>query len=227
MRRTGFLRKFLSIGEKLVMNQLVDFTEMAIRASTLLQEILLSGPEEVRIKNNEIMHFEKRADELNRRLKQEITEGAIASNLMDNFIVLVDKCDDILDKAYFLSREIKRMKDYLQKTRNESSEIVRKSYERFHIMLEKNKIALSLVEVMLKTTDMKVMKDTRLNIELMEEDVDELEDNIIDEIYMRGDYLPYIVFSHLRDTVRKIDDMLDDCEDIADLIQTISLAIVR
>lgn len=227
MVRSSFLKKFLVIGEKLVMNQMVEFTDMAIKTSELLQEILKIDPEQIDSISNEIMMIEKRGDELSLRLKQDIISGAISSNLMDNLVILVDKCDDILDKSYFISREIKRMSEYSKGSPNKSSELMRKSYEQFGVMLECAKAALALLAVMLKTTNLKVMMDTRIDIEMIEEKVDEYKDNIIDEVYKNADSLKYVVFSHLRDVVHKIDDMLDDCEDVADLIQTISLAIAR
>jgi len=37
--------------------------------------------------------------------------------------------------------------------------------------------------------------------------------------------MSYIVFEHLNTLAHKLDDLLDDCEDISDLIFTIMLAV--
>jgi uncharacterized protein Yka (UPF0111/DUF47 family) len=67
----------------------------------------------------------------------------------------------------------------------------------------------------------------RRQIEDKEERVDELKDEIIDELYRNSASIGYLTFSHLTDMVHKIDDLLDDCEDIADTVFTIITSLTK
>lgn len=223
----GFLKRLMVVGEKNVMSQLVEFTELGTKSSELLEEMLTLDLSKMNEINDKIRDIEKAGDDLTLKIKYDITSGAISSNMMDNLMTLVDLCDDILDKSYFISRELKRM-NYDYKIESQSTYTIMKiGYKSFREMLERNKEALDLVREMLESTDIRNMKEIRLKIEVLEEEVDEMKDDLIDEIYRNAGDLPYIVFSHLRDLVHKIDDMLDDCEDISDLVQTITLSVTK
>ena len=227
MVNNGYLKRLMVVGEKNVMNQLVEFTDLGIKASEYLEEMLLIDLSKMNELNDKIRDIEKKGDDLTLQIKYDITSGAISSNMMDNLIALVDLCDDILDKSYFISRELRRM-NYDYKLESKTAYTVMKAgYRTFKEMIGRNKVALGLVREILESTDTKSMKDIRLKIEVLEEEVDEMKDDLIDEIYRNAGDLPYIVFSHLRDLVHKIDDMLDDCEDISDLVQTITLSVTK
>ncbi|CAC11167.1 hypothetical protein [Thermoplasma acidophilum] len=186
---------------------------------------MLSNRNSLVEKNEEIKEIEKVGDELDISIRQDITKGAISPTLMNNLLQLVEKCDDMVDTGYFISREIKRMfLDYaggMEKCIN----LVAKSYSTFISMLEYNKAALKHLNQMLTASEDDKIRDERIAIEKLEEKVDELKDDTFDYIYRNADGLPYLVFSHLTDLTHKIDDMLDDCEDAADLIITITRSI--
>ena len=159
------------------------------------------------------------------KLTHEITSGAISSNLMDNLLNLTDKCDDILDKTHYLSREIKRMNiDY---KRTNGTAIIASSYKTFRIMIDKSREAIKSVSAMFTDTNMDSLKEERMKIEVLEESVDELKDNLIDDIYRHADEMHFLVYDHLMSLVHKIDDMVDDCEDISDLLLNIILSVSK
>ncbi len=227
MVNSRFLKKIMVVGEKSIMQQLTSFTDMAGTAAELLGKMLKIDDNEKIVINEKIKQIEKDADNLSMDLKQQITGGAISSNLMDNLITLVETCDDLLDKSYFLSREIKRVHENAHKFDDESKVALERGYAVCRKILEVAVIAIKDVRTLLEAKDTKVMSEVRDRIERMEEQVDDLKDNLIDELYRASDRLPYIIFIHLTELVHKLDDLLDDCEDISDLVHTIDLSITR
>ncbi len=226
MVNTNFLKRLLIVGEKNVLNQLTQFTDLGTEASDLLK-MMVSQSDDLNNLNDEIREIEKKGDDITIKTKEDITGGAISSNLMDNLITVTETFDDIIDKAYFVSREIRRMKlDYKEKS-EAATELVSYSYSIFSDMLELNKEALNLCGKMLKSTDIATMRDIREKIEVIEERGDEYKDDLIDEIYAVADSVSYLVFTHLTGVVHKIDDMLDGCEDASDLILTINLSLTK
>lgn len=226
MVNTSFLKRLLIVGEKNVLNQLTEYTDLGVESSDLLR-MMLTGDDDLQLLNDEIREIERKGDDLAIGIKNEITGGAISSNLMDNLITLTETCDDMIDKSYFISREIKRMMlDHVEKDEN-ALLLIHNSYQIYSEMLTLNKEALSYVKRMLKSGDMNVMREIRKSIEVIEEKGDEYKDDLIDEIYRVADSISYLVFNHLTAVAHKIDDMLDDCEDISDLILTINLSLTK
>lgn len=227
MVNSKFLKKIMVVGEKSILLQLAKFTDMAETAVGLLKDMLsLDDDKKVQI-NNRIKKLEKDADNLSMKLKQQITGGAISSNLMDNLLELVETCDDLLDKSYFISREIKRVHENAHKFDDDSRGTLESGYATCRKILEVSVDAISNVRILLEAKDSAVMDDSRNRIEMLEEQVDDLKDNLIDDLYRVSDTLPYLIFIHLTELAHKLDDMLDDCEDISNLVHTIDLSITR
>jgi hypothetical protein len=227
MVNSRFLKKIMVVGEKSVLQQLTKYADMASTSASLLKEMFsLEDGEKVEI-NEKIKTIEKDADELSMSMRQQITGGAISSNLMDDLITLVETCDDLLDKSYYISREIKRVHENAHKFDDFSRDTLKKGYKVCGNMADFTIEALKDVRIVLESRDTKVLADARARIEKIEEKVDDLKDNLIDELYSAADTLPYIIFIHLTELVHKMDDLLDDCEDISDLVHTIDVSITR
>ena len=227
MVNSKFLKKIMVVGEKSVLQQMTKYVDMASTSATLLKEMFSTEDGKKEQINERIKQIEKDADELSMSMRQQITGGAISSNLMDDLITLVETCDDLLDKSYYISREIKRVHENAHKFDESSREVMRKGYVVFGRMADYTIEALKDVETVLASRDTKLLADARARIEVIEEKVDDLKDNLIDELYNSADTLPYIIFIHLTELVHKLDDLLDDCEDISDLVHTIDLSITR
>lgn len=227
MVNSKFLKRIMVVGEKSIMQQLTSFVDMATTAADLLSQMLIIEENEKIEINEKIKLIEKNADDVSIDLRQQITGGAISSNLMDNLLTLVETCDDLLDKSYFLSREIKRIHENTHKFDEDSKAVLNKGYSVCREILKIEVVALKDVKTLLESKDAKVMTEARERVENMEEHVDELKDGLIDELYGVTDHLPYIIFIHLTELVHKLDDLLDDCEDISELVHTIDLSITR
>ncbi|QRF75932.1 hypothetical protein Thermo_01441 [Thermoplasmatales archaeon] len=225
MVNSGFLKRIMVVGEKHVLGEMTVYMDMAQEATSLLHEMLDTNPKRMLEINEKIRVLERKGDNYGMQLTHEITSGAISSNLMDNLLNLTDKCDDILDKTHYLSREIKRMNiDY---KRSNGTAIMASSYRTFMTMIEKSQEAIKSVSTMFSDTNMDSLKNERKKIEVLEEAVDELKDNLIDEIYRNADSMHFLVYDHLMSLVHKIDDMVDDCEDISDILMNIILSVSK
>ena len=225
MVNSGFLKRIMVVGEKHVLGEMTGYMDMALEATGLLYEMLDTNQKRMLEINDKIRLLERKADDYGMQLTHEITSGAISSNLMDNLLNLTDKCDDILDKTHYLSREIKRMNiDY---KRTNGTAIIASSYKTFRIMIEKSREAIKSVSAMFTDTNMDSLKEERMKIEVLEESVDELKDNLIDYIYRHADEMHFLAYEHLMSLVHKIDDMVDDCEDISDLLLNIILSVSK
>ncbi|MCL4438501.1 MAG: DUF47 domain-containing protein, partial [Candidatus Thermoplasmatota archaeon] len=161
------------------------------------------------------------------RLKDQITGGAISSTLMDTIIELVETCDDLLDGSYYISREIRRMHKNRHKFDDQTNSVIDHTYEISEEILQKFREALLHVREIFNSHDFQLMKKEREKIQEIEESGDDLKDGIIDFIYDHSDTIPYIVFVHAVGLAHRLDDLLDDCEDISDLVHTINVAVTR
>ncbi len=220
----NFLKRLLVVGEKNLLSRLSEYPLMGIEASSNLILMLKNAPSDVEKYNEIVRGIEKKGDEMDINFRHEVTSGAISSSLMDNLLGLIEKCDDILDKCYFTSREINRFNINYNMTDDEK--IVKEhAYDNFITILEENKKSLDFVHSILNENDLSKMREDRKKIEAIEEQVDEIKDNIIDYTYKNSTKISYIVFEHLNTLAHKLDDLLDDCEDISDLVFTIMLAV--
>ena len=226
MVNVSFLKRLLSVGEKDVLMQMSEFADLGSEASDLLK-MMLSGEEDLNLLNDEIREVERNGDNVAMRIRGDITGGAISSNLMENLITVTETFDDIIDKAYFVSREIRRMPSGIENSDAVGKDLRDSSYVIFSNMLDLIKDALSYVERMLKASDINIMRDIREDIEVLEEKGDELKDELLDAIYSAANSISYLLFTHLTGVVHKIDDMMDGCEDISDLVLTINLSLTK
>ncbi len=227
MATKDFLKRFLMIGEKNVLSRLTNYVDLAQQSLGYLSQMLTGGNADYEGLNEKIMDIEKEGDEYTSNINHDITSGAISSNLMDTLIILVDKCDDLLDDSYFMSREIRRMMRNHSKNDQASADLLVRSYSSLNDMLSYGLRALRLVKDLLNSADITVIKSKRKEIEDLEEEVDELKDNLIDEVYRDADIISFLVFEHVISLVHKMDDFLDYCEDISDEVLNIVMAITK
>ena len=227
MPSKGFLRRLLVLGERQALQDLKVYTELGQKATAILSSQLLQSSTEQEGSVSKIRGIEKQGDALTMSLKSDITQGAINSTLLGHLLNLVETCDDILDKTLYISREIFRMSHFLHVNPDFAGYVKDEAYTRFSKMLDYNKKALSSLQNMLDANDLEQLKSERKSIESLEEVVDDIKDDLIDRVYVESKTLHYLVFTHIMNTVHRIDDLLDDCEDASDLVMTISNSVNR
>ncbi len=223
----SILRRISSVGERNIFQRLLGFVDMAKESVQTLSDMLFAEDLKRIEFNARIRNIEKRGDDLSVTVKEEITGGAISSSLMDNLIMLVETCDDLLDTSYFISRELRRIHENSHKFDENTVNILNVTYNTGRNILLLAETALDHVQIMLETKSRKDMEAARVEIESLEEQVDDLKDNMIDAAYNNADRIPYVAFIHITELAHKLDDLLDSCEDIADLLFTINVAITK
>ncbi|MEM3744252.1 MAG: DUF47 family protein, partial [Candidatus Micrarchaeaceae archaeon] len=160
---------------------------------------------------------EKKSDSEEFKIANAVSSGAIAPNLIDNMIEMLDKEDNIVDSIYNLSREIMRYKPsrkvfaYCSKS-----------------LLQLNKLAAEALDHLKKMEsgdDMGFIGRQRMKIEAIEEAGDEIKDRMFDYAYKHK--IDFKDFYHVVELAHKADDILDNCEDAADAFMTIMSSIMR
>ncbi len=221
-----FLKKLMVIGERQSLMNMEKYLSLAQENSNLLMEIFEKPENDVQNMVKKIGLNEKEADEITLNLKRDITSGAIGSTLMDNFLTLIEKFDDIIDKTYWIAREMSRAKDSFI-ANGFHMEPIKGFYTNFITILEINLEAIGKVNKMLEVADIDQVKEVRGNIQEMEEKVDEIKDGIIDRLYRTSESISYLMFNHINSIVHTLDDLLDNCEDISDLVLNTMLSVSR
>ncbi|MHB1439455.1 MAG: DUF47 domain-containing protein [Cuniculiplasma sp.] len=221
-----FLKKLMIIGERQSLKNMEKYMSLAKENSRLLISIFEKPENDIQSMGKTIGENEKAADEITLQLKRDITSGAIGSSLMDNFLTLIEKFDDIIDKTYWISREMSRAKDSFI-ANGFHMEPIKGFYENFEKILELNLEAVDRVNSMLEVSEIDEVKEIRARIQELEEEVDEIKDGVIDRLYRTSESISYLMFNHVNSIVHTLDDLLDNCEDISDLVLNTMLSVSR
>jgi uncharacterized protein Yka (UPF0111/DUF47 family) len=221
MEKPSFFKKFTTVAERKLLNKFTVFPDLGTEVADFLILMLQSDPTQMGVLNEKVKMKEKEGDDLSENFSVLITRGAINPSLIDNLLFLINRLDDVIDRSYYLSREIKRMNlDYLKSNGNLGS-VLKSPYQMFVHMLTAGKDAIVSLKGMLSESDLSRVNEFKKRIEIIEEAVDDMKDSVLDETYKNADKMNYIVFNHVTSMVHKIDDMVDDCEDAADLVLSI------
>jgi predicted phosphate transport protein (TIGR00153 family) len=227
MRFPG-LQRIIETEEEGVLRSISSYKDLWIRSIEVLREELTAQPDRVDSLNQEMSALEKAGDERTVEIKEKVDSGAIAPSLLVDMNRLVDKCDDVLDKAHYLSREIRRYAHARASINGGvTPEIEGEAVKSFEHMLALAKEGIELLVSMLSSKRFSELSQYRKKIEQIEEEVDEVKDRLLDSLYRYSTSVPYIVFEHLSTVVHKIDDIVDASEDIADVVVTVSASVVK
>ncbi len=216
----SFLKRLMVVGERQVLQKMTYYAELIESSSTYIMEMISGENENLETLAENVYEKEKEGDSLTFNLKNIITSGEIGSNLMDNFLELAETFDDILDKTYWISREIVRARNS-PLFKDEREKFIRNVYSNFIDIINSNISASKLIKQILEANNLEEIRSKREEIERLEQEVDEMKDGIIDLLYKKSDSISYLAFNHLNSMVHILDDMLDGCEDVSDIVLTI------
>ena len=216
----SFLKRLMVVGERQVLQKMTYYAELIESSSNYIMEMISGENENLETLAENVYEKEKEGDSLTFNLKNIITSGAIGSNLMDNFLELAETFDDILDKSYWVSREVVRARNS-PLFKDEREKFIRNVYSNFIDIINSNVSASKLIKQILEANNLEEIRTKREEIERLEQDVDEMKDGIIDLLYKKSDSISYLAFNHLNSMVHILDDMLDGCEDVSDIVLTI------
>ncbi len=198
-------------GEETVFIQTKSLTDMALRANSLLSDII-NG------KNNidSIKKLQKKASTEYLELSHTITSGAIAPNIIDDMLLLLNKEENILDSIFKISRQFVRYRSKDQKI----SEYIKVTTLSFNGYASSS---IKLLSQMHKADTVNKIKAFRSRIKQIENEGDMLRDSMLDFAYSTE--TDFKLFYHLIDLAYMCDDILDACEDASDIFLSIMLSI--
>ena len=220
------LKGILVVGEKNIFNELAQVVAVASETNPLVLTMFKIGYKDKELP--EVMHkvqlLEKKSDDIAFKISEDITSGAISPNIIDNLLNCVHVADDIVDVYYYISRELNRM----AKVDSAGFEIKETElnlvYEKMLAVAEKSLLKLKQA---LSSSSITEILALRKEIEALEEQTDEIKDQGFDRLYGLAPKLNYLQFYHYSQLLHKTDDILDGCEDFADLIVSVVTSIVK
>ncbi len=206
-----FFKKLLMSGEEGLFLQTKGITKLAIKSNTELASII-NGKMDL----EDFKKIQKNASNEYMKLSHLITSGAIAPNLIDDMLQILDKEENILDSIFKLSRQFLRYKVKDKKV----SSYLNTTLLSFNGYAD---TAITLLSQMHSTESINKMRAFRSSIKLIEKEGDMLRDNMLDFAYtVETDFK---LFYHLTDLAYLCDDILDSCEDSSDIFLSIMLSI--
>ncbi|HSQ49146.1 MAG TPA: DUF47 family protein [Candidatus Deferrimicrobiaceae bacterium] len=218
-------RGILVIGERNVFAGLCQIIGIAEQANVIMNVMLENTSNEPVLTENmhKIHALENNSDEAAFKLSQDITGGAVSPNIIDNLIECVHLADDIVDNYYYLSRELSRMVKA-----NNTEEAARLESEWGAIysqLLSLMEGTISKLQQILSTGNVADILELRKEIEHLEHQGDDIKDAAFDKLYRMSANLHFLQFYHYKEMLHKCDDLLDNCEDLADIIVSIVTSI--
>jgi uncharacterized protein Yka (UPF0111/DUF47 family) len=218
------IRGFFSIGERKTFVELSEIIEIGRKANSIMVELIVSGAS-LTGPNEDIRLLEKQSDRLSFKIKEDIVNGAVNPNVLDNLLECVELADSMIDDYYFVSRELNR----IAKVRFDGSFALEgpEIGPLFSKSLDLADQAMVVLLKILKTTDLSEVAELRSNIELLEQEGDNVKDDGFDRLYVSALNIHYLQFVHISELLHKFDDILDSCEDLADLFVSIMTSISK
>ena len=220
----GFSR-FLIVGEKKIFGEIAGVVKIANEANEILKRMLNEPKLETLLSENAKMaEVEKRADDLAFSVRNDITDGAVNPTVLDNLLECVEVADGMVDKYHYLARELTRIArakpaEGLNRMVNADSA--------FLSMLQLANASTGKLLELLAEANMDRIRGIRHEIEELEEKGDEIKDDSFDELYRMAPSMHYLYFAHYSDVLYAMDNILDACEDLADLAVAVITSISK
>jgi len=218
------VKSIFESGERVLFGEIsrvVDLALICVKALGNMVLLELKGDiDDLKELAKKVYEMEKKADDLILGITLKITKGALATGIRENFLELSQKTDNLLDYSHFASREIVRMVQFSELRVSREMEQIFHKLIRITENLEKSVIKLKeLLEVAQRSEEEAI--NIAMEIERLEEEIDELKEECLDDIYSISDKLSFYEFHHLTTLVHTLDNISDCCEDASNSIITI------
>lgn len=208
----GILERILESGEQRVIKDCQEIITIAGSANKLLMKGFHS---ETALQKIHLL--ERQSDRKVFSIVSMISAGSVAPNAIDNFMVLVKKEDDIVDSIYNLCREMCRY-------RIEEDRIEKMVDMKIMDLLGLATTSIGYLKVLFREDDRKNISMYRHRIANLEEEGDIIKDWLLSYAYKKK--MDFKSFNHTIELAHKADDILDSCEDSADMFLSIMLSIM-
>jgi len=218
-------KELLVIGERKTFREMAEMIVIARKANAIMIEMLTQPKRNgMALKVQQIKLLEKSSDELAFKFKAHITNGAVSPTIIDNMLSCVEVADSLIDDYYVASRELWRMANVEFDIDSEGRVELDSALV---MMLENASYAISILERLLAATDVPEIMERRQEIERVEEETDDVKDNAFDKLYAFAPTMHYLRFNHYLELLHIFDNIVDGCEDLADLLVSVITSISR
>ncbi len=198
-------------GEHRLVQQCAEIITVAKAANRKLRSQLKAN----RVNVGVLSALEKKADSMVFNLAFLITSGAVAPNVIDDFLTMVRKEDSIVDSLFNLSREINRY--------SMNAKLRARVNSKLDQLLALSDLAILELEQMLKEDRIEEISRHRIEIERYEELGDDIKDGLIEYAYATR--LNFKEFYHVIELGLKADDILDSAQGVSDYFTNIMLSL--
>jgi uncharacterized protein len=220
-------RNLLVVGEKNIFGEIAQIIAVAEETNKILHEMLSNCQNEktLDLDMQAVRSLEKKSDDIAFKVNEDITTGAVSPNILDHLLECVHVADDIVDNYYYQSRQLCRMckAKYPYADAPDEAEWM----ALFKSMLDLAAEALIRVKTTLAMSDLSEILKLRKEIEALEQQGDDIKDKGFDWLYREAPRMHYLQFFHYSELLHKFDDILDGCEDLADLILSVITSILK
>lgn len=220
-------KRILVVGEESIFRELAEILDYGIQANEVMSRMLLKPCKGTVLAESiqSIRSLEKQSDDIAFKISENITSGAVSPNVLDDLLESVQRADNILDLYYSLSRELDRM----SKVNVAGSALNNEARWTpvFGMLVDLAGKAILKVKELLAAPSLDAMMTIRKEIEVLEERGDDVKDGGFDKLYSSASELSYVKFVHYSELLHKLDDILDTCEDLSDLIVAIVNSIMK
>ncbi|RLA82525.1 MAG: hypothetical protein DRG31_07265 [Deltaproteobacteria bacterium] len=200
--------------------RIVNYTILVSKTVEKLKELvefLIKKEEKRKITSifSEIDMLETEADEVRRKLTEEIAAGSFFSYLREDFLLLLETIDDIADSAKDASKIL------IESKLNEESILFL-----FHnsggiryvdFLLNTVRMLIKCLESLRKVPPKKLISLVR-SVELSEEDADKMKTELMKSLYEKTKELSILDIISLKDFLNVVDNIADKAEDSSDII---------
>ncbi|MCL4365206.1 DUF47 family protein [Candidatus Marsarchaeota archaeon] len=197
-------------------NQIMESGKRIIRHASAANKMLVKiirGSDDL----DGIRDIEQLADKEVFEAASAVTSGAIAPNLIDDMIRFLDMEDDIIDTMFNLARALVR-------SRGKDRTTDRYVNARLLELTELTNSALTLLYEMHKIERLSDARKYRIKIEGVEQRGDSIKDAMLDYAYSKK--MDFKSFYYMQNVAYLADNILDRCEDTADMIVSIERSIL-
>lgn len=208
----GFLSDMSKIGEQKVFLSTRKLISNSQSASRMLDRVLRGSSNIDKIHALKSNSYEEVFN-----LSNSITSGAIAPNVIPDMLQLINLEYNIVDMIFILARSLTRyriknaaQRKYVTERINATNELVAKALAAIYIMHTEDRLDN--------------IKRLRSQVKLIEEQGDEIKEEMLSYAY--SSRMDFKTFYHITNLAFVSDDVLDSCEDTADMLLNIMLAIV-
>ncbi len=209
----GVLDRMFNGGEYKIMQEIRELANIASRANSELIKLVESSSKDIR----KVKEIEEESDSKVFQLSNLISSGAVSPNVLSDMLALVQKEDDIVDAIFNLARGISR---YTLPDKKMAARVKRNILATTDLVNQ----ALDRLSKMEASGDVGEINAYRKDIEVFEKKEDEIKDELIDYIY--GNDMDFKTFHYVEEIAHKCDDILDNCEDSADIFMSIMVSIM-